>query len=243
MNGVAIPNHGFAVLDNIGEGDESLFCLTDLPACCRRPYTTDPMMSVLGNWFFPNGTRVVSSGNQWDFHRTRGQMVVRLHRRRGGATGIYHCNVPDQNGEQLSRYVGVYTTNTGGYSQETSFKVSARSKIRGKNIGTKSSITNLTITITMSDAISVILCVFYKFQFSSVVRNVEGFFLEHIETKFFEYSSHICSLPEASKKWKFLYYLNLFVFSVHHGHLQTCSLFLMTVTIKVIASYHRQPFD
>ena len=137
MNGVAIPNHGFAVLDNIGEGDESLRCLTDLPACCRRPYTTDPMMSVLGNWYFPNGTRVPSSGNQWNFHRTRGQMVVRLHRRRGGATGIYHCNVLDQNGEQLSRYVGVYTTNTGGYSQETSFKVSARSKIRGKNLGTQ----------------------------------------------------------------------------------------------------------
>ena len=120
LNGVTIPNHGFAVLDNIGEGDESLHCLTDLPACCRRPYT-GPMRSALGNWFFPNGTRVVSSGNRWDFHRTRGQMVVFLHRRRGGATGIYRCNVPDQNGEQLNLYVGVYTANTGGYSQETSF--------------------------------------------------------------------------------------------------------------------------
>ena len=39
-----------------------------------------------------------------------------LHRRRSGATGIYRCNVPDQNEEQLNLYVGVYTTNTGGYS-------------------------------------------------------------------------------------------------------------------------------
>ena len=117
MNGVTIPNHGFAVLDNIGEGDETLLCLTDLPACCRRPYTTDPMgPSALGNWYFPNGTRVVSSGLQWDFHRTRGWMVVLLHRRRSGVTGIYRCNVPDQNEEQLNLYVGVYTTNTGGYS-------------------------------------------------------------------------------------------------------------------------------
>ena len=115
MNGVPIPNHGFAVLDNIGGGHESLFCLTDQPVCCRRPYT-GPMGPALGNWFFPNGTRVVSSGLQWDFHRTRGRMVVLLHRRRGGATGIYHCVVPDQNGEKLNLYVGVYTTNTGGYS-------------------------------------------------------------------------------------------------------------------------------
>ena len=137
MNGVPIPNHGFAVLDNIGEGDESLRCLTDLPACCRRPYT-DPMgRSALGNWFFPNGTRVVSSGLWWDFHRTRGRMVVLLQRRRGGAVGIYRCNVPDQNGEKLNLYVGVYTTNTGGYSQETSFNVSARKIIMEKNKGTQ----------------------------------------------------------------------------------------------------------
>ena len=116
MNGVTIPNHGFAVLDNIGEGEESLHCLTDLPACCKPPHT-DPMgPSALGNWYFPNGTRVVSSGQQWDFHRIRDRMVVLVHHRRSGATGIYRCNVPDQNEEQLNLYVGVYTTNTGGYS-------------------------------------------------------------------------------------------------------------------------------
>ena len=115
MNGVAIPNHGFAVLDNIGEGRESLLCLTDQPACCRPPFT-DPMGArALGNWFFPNETRVPSSGNQWDFHRTRGQMMVLLHRRRNGATGIYRCDIPDQNEDHLNLYVGVYTTNTGRY--------------------------------------------------------------------------------------------------------------------------------
>ena len=197
--------------------------------------------SVLGNWYFPNGTRVPSSGNQWNFHRTRGQMVVRLHRRRGGATGIYHCNVPDQNGEQLSRYVGVYTTNTGGYSQDTSFKVSARSKIREKNIGTQKLYNQ---SHHNYNHVRCYLCYFMcvlQVPIQQCSEKCRGFFLEHIETKFFEYSSHICSLPEASKKWNFLYYLNLFVFSVHHGHLQTCSLFIMTVTIKVIASYHRQP--
>ena len=115
LNGVAIPNHGFAVLDNIGESDESLLCLTDLPVCCRCPYC-NPLWGARGNWFFPNGTRVPSSGKEWDIHRTRGQMRVLLQRRRSGVTGIYRCVVPDQNEEQLNLYVGVYTTNTGGFS-------------------------------------------------------------------------------------------------------------------------------
>ena len=107
LNGAIIPNHGFVLLDKIGESSESLLCLTDLPACCRPPFT-DPMgPSALGNWYFPNGTRVPSSGRQWDFHRTRGQMVVLLQRRRGGATGIYRCNVHED------LHVGVYTASTG----------------------------------------------------------------------------------------------------------------------------------
>ena len=105
-----------AVMDNIGEGDESLICLTDQPACCRPSYYNNPIKKVRGNWFFPNGTRVVSTCFQWNFHRTRDWMAVFLHRIRGGATGIYRCNVPDQNEEQLNLYVGLYTTNTGGYS-------------------------------------------------------------------------------------------------------------------------------
>ena len=57
---------------------DALLCLTDLTACCRLPYT----WGSKGNWFFPNETRVPSSGFQWNFHRTRGHMVVRLQRRR-----------------------------------------------------------------------------------------------------------------------------------------------------------------
>ena len=39
--------------------------------------------------------------------------MVRMHRRRGGVTGIYSCKVPDDNGFIQSLNVGVYTTNTG----------------------------------------------------------------------------------------------------------------------------------
>ena len=95
-------------LENIGEGYDALLCVTDLTACCRHPYSVS-----LGNWFFPNGTRVPSSGAQWDFFRIRGQSVVSLHRLRGGVRGIYHCVIPDATGVTQTINIGVYTAETG----------------------------------------------------------------------------------------------------------------------------------
>ena len=100
-------------LEDIGEGDGALFCLTDQTACCRLPYT-DPMGSVAtGNWFFPNGTRIPSSGGPWDFHRTRGQSAILLHRRRGGEDGIYSCEMLDAMNVIQTIYFGVYSASTG----------------------------------------------------------------------------------------------------------------------------------
>ena len=97
-------------LEDIGEGDDdALLCLTNLPACCRP----NNMGNVLGNWYFPNETRVPSSGGEWDFYRTRDYMLVRMHRRRGGVEGIYRCEIPDAMNEIQSIYIGVYSASTG----------------------------------------------------------------------------------------------------------------------------------
>ena len=96
-------------LEDIGEGVDALLCVTDQTACCRPPYSD----SAFGNWFYPNGTRLSSSGSNWDFHRTRGQMVVALYRRRGGVDGVYHCMVPDAMNVTQTIYIGVYTASTG----------------------------------------------------------------------------------------------------------------------------------
>ena len=102
-------------LEDIGEWDGALLCVTDQPVCCRRPYTG----SALGNWFFPNETRLLNfyanytTGTQWDFFRSRGQMIVHMHRRRGGVNGIYRCVIPDAMNVTQTIYIGVYTANNG----------------------------------------------------------------------------------------------------------------------------------
>ena len=106
-------NNSNVILEDIGEGDNALHCKTHLTACCRRPYTNSINRAALGNWFFPNGTRVPSSGHQWDIHRTRGHMKVLLQRRRGGAEGIYHCQIPDILGIFQTIYIGVYSLSIG----------------------------------------------------------------------------------------------------------------------------------
>ena len=90
-------------LEDIGEDDTALLCVTS--ACCTR--------AALGNWFFPNGTRVLSNGKIRDFYRFRGQMMIYLNRRRGRVNGIYHCVIPDPMNVIQNIYIGVYTASTG----------------------------------------------------------------------------------------------------------------------------------
>ena len=113
LNGTTYQNNSLVTLEDIGEGDDALLCMTNLTACCSASYTGN--WFAFGNWFFPNGTRVSSSGNQWNFHRTRGQMVVGLNRRRGGVEGIYHCEILHSMTVNQTIYIGVYTASTGEF--------------------------------------------------------------------------------------------------------------------------------
>ena len=98
------------VLEDIGEGDDALLCVTN------RSETNSSI--AFGEWFFPNETRVPSevanetSGEEWDFYRTRGQMVVRMNRRRGGEDGIYCCVIPNAMNVTQTIYIGVYSIST-----------------------------------------------------------------------------------------------------------------------------------
>ena len=103
------------ILEEIGEGDDdALLCITNLTTCCR---SSDTGSHALGDWYLPNGTRVLSSnetsGEGWDFYTDRGQMVVRMKRRRGGVEGIYRCEIPDSINVTQTIYIGVYSIRTG----------------------------------------------------------------------------------------------------------------------------------
>ena len=113
LNRTTYQNNSCVTLEDIGVEDNGLFCVTNLTACCRPADTTGENGSAMGNWFFPNGTRVPSRGAQWDFHRTRGHMVVLLQRKRGGEEGIYHCVIPDTRNVTQTIYIGVYSAGSG----------------------------------------------------------------------------------------------------------------------------------
>ena len=107
LNGTTYQNNSIVTLEDIGEGDDALLCITNYTACCRPP-------KALGNWFFPNGTTVPNvSKEKWDIFRDRGQMVVRMNRRGGGVEGIYRCEIPDAMNVIQTIYIGVYSASTG----------------------------------------------------------------------------------------------------------------------------------
>ena len=57
LKNTTYQNNSLVALEDIGEGDDALLCITELTACCQPPYTGE-MEPDIGNWFFPNGTRV-----------------------------------------------------------------------------------------------------------------------------------------------------------------------------------------
>ena len=109
LRGITYQNNSLVTLEDIGEGDGALLCITEQIRCCRGP--------SIGNWFFPNGTgvpnRIIYYGIMWEFYRNRSNMVLHMHRRRGGDNGIYHCEIPDTAGVHQIIYIGVYTAGTG----------------------------------------------------------------------------------------------------------------------------------
>ena len=98
-------------LEDIGSSNkDSLLCITNLTACCRKKLDSS---TFLGNWFFPNETKVGDENKGWDIYRVRGHMVVRLNRRRGGVEGIYHCVIPDSMNVTQTIYIAMYSASSG----------------------------------------------------------------------------------------------------------------------------------
>ena len=114
LNNDIIPNHGYAVISNIGSTDDTaLICHTNRPATLSG----NVGLHSGGDWFAPDDTRV-NGGDVPGFRRARGPMMVRLLRNTATdspSEGIYQCLVEDDTNTHQIVHVGLYSSGGGIY--------------------------------------------------------------------------------------------------------------------------------
>ena len=119
LNDQPIANNSIVLLRNISEGDAgALLCTTDRTACCTNS------LGRAGEWFYPDGRMVPINypalpAVPEPYYRNRGSSLIRLNRRpnQGLAvmySGVYCCQIPDQNNVTQKLCVGAYLTESAG---------------------------------------------------------------------------------------------------------------------------------
>ena len=113
LNGQPITNNSIVLLQSIGEGDAgALLCTTDRTACCAGT-------GRAGEWYYADGRMVPIMGAGEPYYRNRGVMLIRLNRRPNQGlseiySGVYCCEIPDQNNVIQTMCVRAYLTESGG---------------------------------------------------------------------------------------------------------------------------------
>ena len=108
LNGAVIDNDSYVDVDDIGQGDNALFCNTDKNDCCDRAH------GRAGEWYFPNRTQVQTEGvaraisSSSYFFRNRGQRVIRLNRVNNPLErGRFQCEVPNAEEEMQTLHINI----------------------------------------------------------------------------------------------------------------------------------------
>ena len=114
-----LTNHSYvnlSLVTNTASG--SVQCHTDLGTCC-----TGPQGPHRGDWYFPDGSRLQSSGGG-DIYQSRDAQRVDLRRRNGWtASGIYQCSIPtlavhDDSDPSVRDYVYLGLYDSGGQYED-----------------------------------------------------------------------------------------------------------------------------
>ena len=89
-------------MSDIGEASNALLCMTDNTNCCNAPH-------LIGEFYYPDGSRVGVRASGDSLYRNRGQGYIRLNRRNGATSplGRYRCDIPDSNGVMQSIYINI----------------------------------------------------------------------------------------------------------------------------------------
>ena len=103
LNGVVYTNNSAASLLEVSEGENALLCKTNREGCCGIP------PNWFGEFYYPNGIKVLIAKEWQDFYRNRDEKVIRLNRRDGttSPTGKYRCEIPDASGSVQSVYMNL----------------------------------------------------------------------------------------------------------------------------------------
>ena len=115
LNSVQYTNNSVVTITDIGTGGAALLCTTTYNPCC---FSGPPPGT---HWYFPNGSHV-DRFNTLPYYRSRMDAnvsppgTVLLHRNSGATTtGIFRCEIRNEDGIFQSIYVGIYTATIGKF--------------------------------------------------------------------------------------------------------------------------------
>ena len=96
-------------LITVNNTERALFCSTDREDCCTDEF------NMAGNWFLPNGSKILSTDTHQLLHITLGNRTVGLDIMNSLElpTGIYYCEMMDKNNVTHYLYAGIYLENEG----------------------------------------------------------------------------------------------------------------------------------
>ena len=101
-------------LEDIEEQDHALLCLTTNRKCCSNTFTTSG--KAIGEWYYPNNTKVPVSSSNSLVYRNRWNGTVRLNKRRGiwlQMQGIFTCEIPDSKETIRNLTIGIFSRGKG----------------------------------------------------------------------------------------------------------------------------------
>ena len=112
LNGKLYPNNSLVNREEIGEGNKALLCFTNNNTCCDH-------VSLRG-WYSPDNMSITTTKMDGitGFYTSRGPSLVHLNKVNGTSvnvsSGIFHCKIPDADGNDRRLYMGIYCKETGG---------------------------------------------------------------------------------------------------------------------------------
>ena len=104
LGGTTYPNNTVVLMEDIGEGDNALLCMSNNARCC------DGSSTFRGEFYYPNGIRVPIQSVGHSVYRNRVASFIRLNQRGNAVNsplGRYRCDIIDDTGARQSLYINI----------------------------------------------------------------------------------------------------------------------------------------